>query len=385
MAQRDELKCPISKKYMFDPVLLIGDGNTYEREQIMIHLKYSSKSPMTNNLLTEQGKGLVENMAVRSMVREFLTKNPELFEQENEVYFPEQTMIDAINHAESKKVKTIFQLDQRFYTTKISNGLSAFQLLCQSDNIDSLKELIIGLSQVQMDKMKKCAVPADWKPVSSNLLLLEAVKQGDINLTERCLDLGADVNTVHHSTHNNTPLHWAAKEGHLAIAELLIKRKAVIDSLAVDHSTPLNFTGFYGHAAIANVLLMHGADVKHQDLSGNTPFHDAMSRGHKDVIGIFIRAGAEVDIRNTAGNTVLDVAKNKELRDWYLSEKKILKNVNKDFINKTVSELRHKVSEQTVVIELLKLQVVRLHTSQPADPEGNNLDPKNQNVTGFFK
>jgi len=65
----DAICCPITQEVMIDPVLLVGDGHTYERDAIATWLKSNTTSPMTNQLLDD--KILVANHAVKKMVAEW--------------------------------------------------------------------------------------------------------------------------------------------------------------------------------------------------------------------------------------------------------------------------------------------------------------------------
>jgi len=54
---------------MVDPVLLVGDGHTYERDAITTWLREHDTSPLTNDVLPDLM--VVPNHAVRKMVAEW--------------------------------------------------------------------------------------------------------------------------------------------------------------------------------------------------------------------------------------------------------------------------------------------------------------------------
>lgn len=62
--------CPISQSVFTDPVLA-GDGNTYERELILRHMKNSDKSPLTNEKMPMV---LISNNNLIKAMEEFLEK-----------------------------------------------------------------------------------------------------------------------------------------------------------------------------------------------------------------------------------------------------------------------------------------------------------------------
>ena len=62
----DELRCPITQEAIQDPVLLAGDGHTYERDAVLRWLSENPRSPVTGLPLTEPGACAVyPNMALR--------------------------------------------------------------------------------------------------------------------------------------------------------------------------------------------------------------------------------------------------------------------------------------------------------------------------------
>jgi len=63
----DAICCPITQEMMQEPVLLVGDGHTYERGAITEWLREHSTSPLTNQIL--QDLTLVPNHAVRKICR----------------------------------------------------------------------------------------------------------------------------------------------------------------------------------------------------------------------------------------------------------------------------------------------------------------------------
>lgn len=61
--------CPITQLPMRDPVLLAGDGHTYEREAILRWLAENPRSPMTGLALIEPGaRAVFPNVTLRGMM-----------------------------------------------------------------------------------------------------------------------------------------------------------------------------------------------------------------------------------------------------------------------------------------------------------------------------
>jgi hypothetical protein len=80
--QAKQLRCPITQEIMVHPVILVGEGITYEREAILKWFRtLRSKrekltGPSTRMPLTNDGDAdLVYNFAMRSLIDEYLASN----------------------------------------------------------------------------------------------------------------------------------------------------------------------------------------------------------------------------------------------------------------------------------------------------------------------
>lgn len=79
---------------------------------------------------------------------------------------------------------------------------------------------------------------------------------GDINYVRNCLNAGVNVNTREHN--NWTPLHSAARNGHLLVAKMLVRRGAQINARDVTNRTPLDQAIAGSHWGIQNYLQSMG-------------------------------------------------------------------------------------------------------------------------------
>jgi hypothetical protein len=80
-----------------------------------------------------------------------------------------------------------------------------------------------------------------------------------------------------------TPLHMAAREGHMDLVELLLSNKADVHTKNVEGETPLFLATKYGYKAVVELLLANSADVNAKDKYGRTPLRLAVAYNHKDI------------------------------------------------------------------------------------------------------
>jgi len=115
-----------------------------------------------------------------------------------------------------------------------------------------------------------------------------------------------------------TPLHVAAADGSVQVAELLLARGALVgESWDADRRTPIFYAAAYGRAAVIAVLCRHGASVncrehrrEHDVFLDNTPLHYAARNGHVDATKMLLSCGAEPRAREShSRHTALQMAR----------------------------------------------------------------------------
>ena len=88
-----------------------------------------------------------------------------------------------------------------------------------------------------------------------------ACGKSDMNIIEYLLDHGADL-SVGSNSEIGTPLHWAAGENRVEVAQLLLERGANVDALNATGLTPLILATANTCAPMVQLLLSHNADPK---------------------------------------------------------------------------------------------------------------------------
>ncbi|KAH7156057.1 hypothetical protein EDB81DRAFT_716016 [Dactylonectria macrodidyma] len=173
---------------------------------------------------------------------------------------------------------------------KYKNSRFSFRELCRqySENPNSIPNL-----------------GRDFCPSKS--LLAHYTQFGEARLGLLALALGKDdVNC--RNNRQQTPLHTACENGHLAVARLLIESGADKEAKDTRDMTPLHVAATRGHPDIGRLLVEAGADIGACGNYGWTPLHYAADSGHLDIGSVLIEAGADKEGRDAMGLTSLHVA-----------------------------------------------------------------------------
>lgn len=85
----------------------------------------------------------------------------------------------------------------------------------------------------------------------------------------------------------------AAAQGDLELVQKLLEGGADVNNTDVWGHTPLISACWGGHKEIVQVLLAHGADVNETTPGGKTAVHFAKKVGHPEIVELLIAAGAE--------------------------------------------------------------------------------------------
>jgi len=118
-----------------------------------------------------------------------------------------------------------------------------------------------------------------------------AAQEEQLDTVQRLLSSGTSASA--RDAAGYTALHYAARNGHVGIVELLLAARANVNAAECSF-TPLLRAAFMGHTAIVSMLLSRKADVSTPDtVEGLTPLHKAAARGHGDVVGLLLAAGGE--------------------------------------------------------------------------------------------
>lgn len=123
----------------------------------------------------------------------------------------------------------------------------------------------------------------------------DAAMTGDVARVRALLERGADVNAAQGD--GMTALHWAAMNGSVELAELLISAGAYVDAgTRIGSLTPLHLASKAAQGALVERLLAAGADAKRPTSNGGvTALHYAADSGDGRAVGALLSAGANAN------------------------------------------------------------------------------------------
>lgn len=146
----------------------------------------------------------------------------------------------AAEHGETDRVMAMLD-DGTAVDANDACGWTALMKAAANGHLDMLEALIArGANLEHRDQ-------AGYTP------LLVAVVNGREATSQALLDAGARVNAVDDEA-GWSSLTWAAKDGRLALVELLIEHGAAPSHLATDGTTPLQWARDNGHLEVARCL-----------------------------------------------------------------------------------------------------------------------------------
>ena len=141
-------------------------------------------------------------------------------------------------------------------------------------------------------------------------LLHAASQDGLVDVVQWLLKIGVD--SIAREDSHRTPLHYAAANGRLEIARILLGHGAHVTG--IDEYTPLHQASSSGCAEMAQLLIEHGADVHARDRRQSTPLHRALSAiwMSAETVKVLIEHGADVHARDRNQSTPLHRAQHAE-------------------------------------------------------------------------
>jgi ankyrin repeat protein len=109
------------------------------------------------------------------------------------------------------------------------------------------------------------------------------------------------------------PLHYAARDGNIALVTYLLGKNADPDVKTASGATPLHEAAREGRLKVMKELIARGADINIQDAKGNSVLHTAIPE--KEAVVLLLDAGAAPNLRDEHGDSPLHIAITLNRRD----------------------------------------------------------------------
>lgn len=182
--------------------------------------------------------------------------------------------------------------------------------------------------ELDLPKDKKDYKAIHWAAFHNNVQVIEELDQRDVSIdtpnkdhrtalsiailhdqneaAECLIELGADFVTEA----AQSPVLLAAAKGNCAIMRLMHRVGISIDDPSKDKNkiTPLHAAAKWGHLAMIQLLTQWGADIHARDSKGCTALHFAATKNKSDAIRLLCKLGLDPNVRSAQKNTPLHLA-----------------------------------------------------------------------------
>ena len=201
-------------------------------------------------------------------------------------------------------IKAITNIDENYLTNRI-----------KEINVETAKGLVTTIRNIYQGFPRRGNINPTSHMDIGNTPLHQAAKNGHLLLCELIIDNVDDKNPKYEG--EKTPLHYAAKYGHLAICQLIIDN--VDDKNPKDNvlSTPLHYAAVYGHFEICQLIIDNADDKNPKNNLEITPLHYAAENGHFAICKLIIGNVDDKNPKNFQKKTPLDLAKSYNKKHVY--------------------------------------------------------------------
>ncbi|XP_029472101.1 ankyrin repeat and SOCS box protein 13 isoform X3 [Rhinatrema bivittatum] len=196
---------------------------------------------------------------------------------------------------------------------------------------------------------------ADWRSKegfwADRTPVHEAARQGHVGQLQELIDYGACVNLV--TVDSITPLHEACLQRQTQCVKLLLTAGAQVDARNIDGSTPLCDACASGSIECIKLLLEHGAKVN-LPLFTASPLHEACMSGKAECVRLLIDVGANLEAHDCHFGTPLHVACAREHLDCVKILLNAGANVNAAKLHETALHHASKVKNKDLIKMLVE-------------------------------
>ena len=200
----------------------------------------------------------------------------------------------AVGHGHTDIVRYLVGLPEVDLRDQGSKNYLALHLAVQKKHADVVKILIDAGADIE-GKHSGCS------PLQS------ACDSGVLANVKLLVEAGADVRAIH--SEGTTCLMRASHDGQTDIVRYLASLPAVdLNRHGLDNYTSLHFAVKEKHADVVQVLIDAGADIQAKDCDGRSPLHVACGSGPLAIVKMLIEAGADIRATDSDRTTCLLLA-----------------------------------------------------------------------------
>ncbi|XP_067900435.1 ankyrin repeat and EF-hand domain-containing protein 1a [Heterodontus francisci] len=142
-------------------------------------------------------------------------------------------------------------------------------------------EQAAACSEMCLQILEKGADPNSRFELTGHTALMEASREGAIEVVCAILERGCEINVLQNERFNAA--HFAAQGGHFEVIRALVAHDCEIDVINMDGNTALHLAALGGFVGTAKFLAQRGSNPKMKNLQQKTPGAAAKANGHKAV------------------------------------------------------------------------------------------------------
>ncbi|GFS16541.1 ankyrin homolog [Elysia marginata] len=200
-----------------------------------------------------------------------------------------------------------------------------------------------------------------------NASLLEACRAGRKFIVQKLVRSGANVNAERHKT-CTTPLHIAAQQGFVDIADFLLSKGADVNAVDPESNTALILAvNQAGSCDMLNLLLAHEAELHYQNSKGMTALMKAVEVMDIDAVKLLMLAKASSDTKNKNGKAARDIAATLGIVDVYdslQSESQEHRYYSNNSEALTTAVLKSQTEAVKILLDCRALEIKTKHTQK---------------------
>ncbi len=151
----------------------------------------------------------------------------------------------------------------------------------------------------------------------------DAAKNGDWQKLATLIKKNPDL-VFNKDNDGETPLNWAAANGHLDAVGVLLAYTSDVNSTNIDGQTPLFAAANYDQTNEVPLLLANKSKINAKDKYGATPLHWAAQQNYTDMVKLLLTNKADINAKDNNGETPLHYASGmgcKEVTKLLLADK----------------------------------------------------------------